>query len=387
MTLLICLPLIVVIAGLMARRWFVATRQDIRSIESHRSNLHHLEHLTPEEASGAAGVVPPGAAHVRIVGGPGGAPRPAVRPMVWGRPDGRAPAARPAWHSARAEPVRARYAEARREVQERAPSGDQPRIVITDDAVTGLGDRPVRSDPAPAAASHMPAARPAAGPGRTTVAPTPVRPPAPETGAPVGDPPPVVITDADEATPAPAVPAPPAHRRPRRRAGSDHRRAIQVLASAAGLMVVAAGAGIAVEGMGGGNSRGTAHRVAGPSPVSARASTSTTLAPAPPPTTPPALTATSTSSTDALYTLPSGPLQVSLSAAGACWVELRSGSPTGPISYEGTLQPGSSQSFAVPGGMWLRLGDPSGVQLRINGSSVALPGGSSPFNVTVTTAA
>ena len=62
------------------------------------------------------------------------------------------------------------------------------------------------------------------------------------------------------------------------------------------------------------------------------------------------------------------------------------GSPTGPVVYEGTIQPGTSQSFSAGGAAWLRLGDPAGVRLRINGSPVQLPSAANPYNVTVTAA-
>ena len=458
MTLLICLPLILVIGGLTARRWFVAARQDIRSIESHRSNLHHLEHLAPGQGEGSL----PGSAHVRVVGPTGGPAVPAVRAMTWGRVDGRPPAARPAWHAPREDPVPTRFERARQAAR-LAEADDRPRILITDEAVAGLPDPP---DPEPAAAPRRPAAAAAA------AVPPPPPPPAwktpavvlaeepgeaawqepaeagwqepaeagwqepveagwqepveavspelvgaawqepveavspePEDGQPAGDERPadaVVIDDLDTGTepsadPAPAPPAVPARaarRRDRTRpagTGRRRRRYGVALASAAGVVVVAAGAGAAVVelhpfGPSTSHHVASAHGRSSAAPAGPAGTPAPTVAPAPTTTVPPALTATSSTPTDALYTVAPGQLQVSLSASGPCWVELRTGSPSGPVMYEGIMQAGASQSFSAGGGVWLRLGDPGGVQLRINGSAVQLPNAANPFNVTVTTA-
>lgn len=376
MTLLICLPLILIAGGLTVRRWFAASRQDIRSIESHRSSLDLLEHLAPGHG-GPVGGVEPGSAHVRVVGSSGVSAVSAVRPMAWGRVDGRPPAARPSWHAPREDPLPSRFERARQMAQH-AALDDAPRIVITDDSVVGIPD-PVVGIPDPEPAFPAP--------------PEPVRP--------------NVVIDALSGEDHPAVdPADSINsldNRSEEGGGGTgrptpmtppHGRARVVLALAAGLLVVAGGAGVAVTELHP-FSHTSSHQASSgtPGPSGAGGGRSGGPAPAAAPTTtptassvPPALTATSSTSTDAIYTVTGGQLQLSLTASGPCWVELRSGSPTGPVVYEGTIQAGSSQDFSAGGGAWLRLGDPGGVQLRINGSPVQLPSVANPFNVTVSTA-
>ena len=520
MTILICLPLILVIGGIVGRRWFVASRQDIRSIESHRVHLDYLEHLGPDEAALAHGAARPGSAHVRIVGQSSGGPAQPVRPMVWGRPDGRTPAARPAWHTRRDEPVKARYQMARMEAMEQAE--ERPPIVITDSAVAATSDAPPVADRRPEAASvrSVVPSRASAPPSPDVAAPAPspvatgevaaarssspapaspavlaafarssrsvrartgrpdrpVRPPAPS-AAPspsVAPPPPAAVAapSPSVAPPPPLPPAPPAAGAPPAaeeipgllleaadfgavppdlptegvqivlddlspepavsdEAGSDEavsdealsagpeaaappeadaavppgpgsvapdgvepledrragrkRRAPRVLAAAAAVVIVATGAGVAVHELGSSGAGGTASHAASP-PRSAGSSHPAVPAPSPTPTAPPTLTATSTSATDAVYTVAAGSLQVSMDASAPCWVELRTGSPSGPVAYEGILQAGASRSFSAANGLWMRLGNPGGVQVQINGAAVNLPTAANPFNITVNTA-
>lgn len=387
--------------------------------------------------------------------------------MVWGHPDGRAAAARPAWHSRREEPVRTRYQRARMEAMERAE--ERPPIVITDEAVAGVADvsaeRERRWDAAAGRSVVPPRAAPAevaAQVAAPDAAPTEVAADrasaaevavsAPEVTAPAGDldapvrpaaASPAVLAAFARTTrsprstrsrrgrpdrrPRPAAPAEPVpgrisevptgsagepeaedpividdvgvgparsdgpaavprHDIPAARPGSlDDRRAgrrgPRVVAAAAAVVVVATGAGVAFHELG-------HSRPAGQVASGARASGSSRPAVTVPPasTVPPALTATSTSATEAVYTVTAGSLQVSVDASAPCWVELRSGSPSGPVVYEGTLQSGASQTFSAGNGLWMRLGNPGGVQMRINGAAVNLPAAANPFNITVTTA-
>ncbi len=93
--------------------------------------------------------------------------------------------------------------------------------------------------------------------------------------------------------------------------------------------------------------------------------------------------ATNTSPTTATYTVDAASLEVAVVTSAPCWIELRDRSAVGAVIYEGTLQAGASQSFPYAGPMWMRLGDPSGVRLSIDGSPVTLPAAGSPFDVTV----
>lgn len=109
----------------------------------------------------------------------------------------------------------------------------------------------------------------------------------------------------------------------------------------------------------------------------AGAAPSTTLAP-------PAVVATSTNSTYAAYTVNATSMDVTLSTSGACWVELRNGTASGPVVFEGILPAATTRRFHAVGSIWLRLGNPPRVSLTIDGSPVSLPGGGNPFDVTVT---
>lgn len=91
--------------------------------------------------------------------------------------------------------------------------------------------------------------------------------------------------------------------------------------------------------------------------------------------------------TDATYQLPSGvgtaPIDVTISAAGPCWVEVLDGGPDGPLLWEGTLSQGDSQNVTVPpasGGFWARLGAPTLASLRVGGAPVTMPGEVTPTN-------
>jgi hypothetical protein len=94
--------------------------------------------------------------------------------------------------------------------------------------------------------------------------------------------------------------------------------------------------------------------------------------------------ATSATADYATYTANAPALQLLVLTSGACWLELREGSASGPVIYEGTLVPGASHAFRAVGSIWLRLGDPARVRLSINGTPVALPAAANPFDVTVT---
>jgi hypothetical protein len=58
----------------------------------------------------------------------------------------------------------------------------------------------------------------------------------------------------------------------------------------------------------------------------------------------------------------------------------------GPISFESIVEPGGHESFNDAAGLWLRLGNPSAVQVRVDGTVLALPSGADPYNLTVETA-
>jgi cytoskeletal protein RodZ len=51
----------------------------------------------------------------------------------------------------------------------------------------------------------------------------------------------------------------------------------------------------------------------------------------------------------------------------ACWLEVRRGTATGKVVYIGTLPGGASRSFRDPQALYVRFGDPVGVQVKVNG--------------------
>lgn len=69
-------------------------------------------------------------------------------------------------------------------------------------------------------------------------------------------------------------------------------------------------------------------------------------------------------------------------ATGACWIEARRGSESGQLLAERTLAQG--EAIRLRGQhIWLRLGDPATVQLRLNGRPLALAATADPINVMV----
>jgi hypothetical protein len=57
-------------------------------------------------------------------------------------------------------------------------------------------------------------------------------------------------------------------------------------------------------------------------------------------------------------------------ARGDCWMEVRAGSATGPLVYEGTVQLGETQRFMKWKRLWLQLGAPSNLIAKLNGHAV-----------------
>jgi hypothetical protein len=69
-------------------------------------------------------------------------------------------------------------------------------------------------------------------------------------------------------------------------------------------------------------------------------------------------------------------------AQGSCWLEARRGSATGALLTERTLAPG--QAVHLNGRrVWLRLGDPTSVQLRVNGRTLKNAYPAQPINLLI----
>jgi hypothetical protein len=153
---------------------------------------------------------------------------------------------------------------------------------------------------------------------------------------------------------------------------------VKVGAGLAGVAVLALGLTFVLGS--GPHSNSPSHRTASTQTVpgpTAHVSTPATTAP------PPAVLATSSSPVAAVYTVHSSPVSLAVTATNRCWVELRSGSPTGPVVFQGILTAGEQRAFTNLTGLWVRLGYPSGVTIQIDRTTITIPPSSSPFDITV----
>jgi hypothetical protein len=105
----------------------------------------------------------------------------------------------------------------------------------------------------------------------------------------------------------------------------------------------------------------------------------TTHAPATPPVTNPTTSATQSPPP----AQPAGVRMTVTAAQGSCWLEARRGSASGALLAERTLAPG--QALHLHGRrVWLRLGDPTSVRLRVNGKTLQTAYPAQPINLLVT---
>jgi cytoskeleton protein RodZ len=79
---------------------------------------------------------------------------------------------------------------------------------------------------------------------------------------------------------------------------------------------------------------------------------------------------------------------VAVAARGNCWLSIhpasRAGDPIGDPLYEGTLEHGRRTAPFSGRRLWVRVGAPSNVVIRLNGRRASLPGASIPRDVLVT---
>jgi hypothetical protein len=74
------------------------------------------------------------------------------------------------------------------------------------------------------------------------------------------------------------------------------------------------------------------------------------------------------------------PTRLVVRASGDSWMEVRAGSASGRLLYSGTLERGQRKSFDGRR-LHLALARPDNVSLRVNGSAVAMPAGTT-FSIT-----
>ncbi|MBV8161933.1 MAG: DUF4115 domain-containing protein [Acidimicrobiia bacterium] len=93
-------------------------------------------------------------------------------------------------------------------------------------------------------------------------------------------------------------------------------------------------------------------------------------------TTPPLPTSTSPVSDNgslAVYTTGRGHFAVLMQATDApCWVQVRAGA-SGPVLFQGTLQPGENRPFDTTNALWVRLGNLGHATVLIDGTPLVLP--------------
>jgi cytoskeletal protein RodZ len=101
------------------------------------------------------------------------------------------------------------------------------------------------------------------------------------------------------------------------------------------------------------------------------------------PATPPATNPTTSSTQSPPPAQPAGVRMTVTAAQGSCWLEARRGGENGALLTERTLAPG--QAVHLHGRrVWLRLGDPTSVRLRVNGKTLGTSYPAQPINLLVT---
>jgi hypothetical protein len=169
------------------------------------------------------------------------------------------------------------------------------------------------------------------------------------------------------------------------RGGLPGQRVVVSTGIAAAAVLMAAGVALGLHEFGSGSRRAAPPRSSSashPAPQPARR-----VGSAPPTTVRPRPTVLLSNSTayQATYMVSAGQVDVSVSTVTPCWVELRAGSATGPIIFEATLGSGDRRIFTHLAGAWLRFGNPPGVVVAVNGTSVSLPAREVPYNLILET--
>ena len=115
------------------------------------------------------------------------------------------------------------------------------------------------------------------------------------------------------------------------------------------------------------------HDVAG-SAATTRPAAATTAPPTTTDSTTGARTTTSTTTRTTATSPAAALVSLGLTARADTWLEVRSGSATGPVLYDGTLAAGSEQHFRAPV-LWARFGAAGNLSARLDGKALQLPSG------------
>jgi hypothetical protein len=136
----------------------------------------------------------------------------------------------------------------------------------------------------------------------------------------------------------------------------------------------------------------TATRSGGHHPRPPVAAAGPATAPAtPPPTVAPTTTVApqapavliDSNSQGARYSVEPSAASIELVATSPCWVQVRTGSAVGPVVFQRTMHVGDHLPLATTGAVWLRLGNPPGVSIVVNGTPLHLVTSSvaQPYNL------
>lgn len=89
--------------------------------------------------------------------------------------------------------------------------------------------------------------------------------------------------------------------------------------------------------------------------------------------------------TTAAQATPASARKVAIAIEGAgdagSWVEVRGKNAGGQVVYVGTLPPGDSREWRVNRSVWMRVGDPTGIEVTVDGEPQTLDGGTGDFIV------
>lgn len=66
------------------------------------------------------------------------------------------------------------------------------------------------------------------------------------------------------------------------------------------------------------------------------------------------------------------------------WMQVRRGSATGAVLYEGTLAAGARRRFALAGGLWIRTGWGPGLRATVGPRAISLPDGTGDIRISAT---
>jgi cytoskeleton protein RodZ len=82
---------------------------------------------------------------------------------------------------------------------------------------------------------------------------------------------------------------------------------------------------------------------------------------------------------------PAGRVRLVVSAVGGrCWLEVHRGSEAGELLFEGTIEQGTSTGPFTGKRLWIHVGAPSSVVIKVNGKRKTLPGEGGPTIAVVT---